>query len=288
MKNLVKKLFYNFFNFKKSIYLINPSEDKEFLVTVLNNETILGVDTEFDWRNTYFPKLCLLQIATKSNIFLIDCKRLDKVNFLKKLLEDKRKLIIFHSSRSDTTVLYTNLNIKIENAFDIQIAEKNISNGNIENYASIVKKYFYKNLKKTETNSNWLKRPFSNDQLSYAADDVKFLIEIYFKQMKILKKNKLLSKTLDESKKESKLGNQDLHVARVKRLKKPSGIEKKVFLWREHYASQLNIPTSYIFKNNDLKKIALYSQSKKKNFEEISRLFKNNSALNAFTKYLEK
>ena len=63
MKNLVKKLFYNFFNFKKSIYLINPSEDKEFLVTVLNNETILGVDTEFDWRNTYFPKLCLLQIA---------------------------------------------------------------------------------------------------------------------------------------------------------------------------------------------------------------------------------
>lgn len=287
MKNLVKKFFYNFFNFKKDIYLINPSEDKEFLIEILNKETILGIDTEFDWRNTYFPKLCLLQIATKSKILLIDCKRSDKVNFLKKLLEDKRKLIIFHSSRSDTTVLYTNLNIKIENAFDIQIAERNISNGNIENYASIVNKYFYKNLKKTETNSNWLKRPLSNDQLSYAADDVNFLIEIYLEQIKILKKNKLFFKTLDESKKESKLGNQDLHVSRVKRLKKPSGMEKKVFLWREQYASQLNIPTSYIFKNNDLKKIASLSQCKKKNFEEISRLFKNNSAAKAFTAYLK-
>lgn len=288
MLKTVKKILKNFYNFKKEIYLVDPHQDKDFLIQFLNEETILGIDTEFDWRNTYFPKLCLLQIATKSKIFLVDCKKSDDINYLKPLLEDKKKLIVFHSSRSDTTVLYNNLNILIENVFDIQVAEKNISNGDIKNYAALVKKYFYKNLKKTETNSNWLKRPFSQEQLSYAADDVNFLIEIYLKQKKILIKNNLLHKTLDESKKESKLGNQDLHIPRVKKLRRPSKMEKNIFLWREKYASKSNIPTSYIFKNKDLKKIAFLSQSKKENYEEISGYFKNNLFAKAFMQFLEK
>ena len=86
--------------------------------------------------------LSLLQISTKNKIFLIDCLKCKNLKILKKFLEDKDKLIIFHSSRSDTTVLYTNLNIKVEkNVFDIQIAEKNISGGDVKNYGSIVKKY---------------------------------------------------------------------------------------------------------------------------------------------------
>ncbi len=287
MINIAKKILYKLSNTKKEIFLVNPLEDKEFLIEFLSEETILGIDTEFDWRNTYFPNLCLLQIATKSKIFLIDCKRLDKVDYLKQLLEDKRKLIIFHSSRSDTTVLSTNLNIKIENVFDIQIAEKNISNGDIKNYGALVKKYFHINLKKTETNSNWLKRPFSQEQLAYAADDVNFLIEIYLKQTKILKKRRLEDKTLEECKKESKLGNKDLYISRLKRLKKPSKMEKNIFLWREKFASEANIPTSYVFKNKDLKEIAFLSQQENKSYEEIYRLFKNDLFSKAFIEFLE-
>ena len=93
-------------------------------VRILKDEKILGLDTEFDWRKTYFPKLCLLQIATKKNVFLIDCIKCKDLIFLKQILEDKKKLLIFHSSRSDATVLNTNLKIKVKNIFDIQIAEK--------------------------------------------------------------------------------------------------------------------------------------------------------------------
>lgn len=274
MIKIVKKYFSFFKRYKKDIYLVDSEKDKEFLIDSIIEEKILGIDTEFDWRNTYFPKLSLLQISTKSKILLIDCIKVKNLNYLKNLLEDKNKLIIFHSSRSDTTVLNTNLDIQIENSFDIQVAEKNISKGEIENYASLVKKYFFINLKKTETNSNWLKRPFSDDQLSYAADDVNYLIEIYLKQIKVLNKKSILIQTLKDSKKEANLGNQELHVSRIKKLKKPTKIEKEIFIWRENYAGRLDVPTSYIFKNKDLRKLAYLSQEKKRNNDEILKYFK--------------
>ena len=99
-------------------------------------------------------------------------------------------MVIFHSSRSDTTVISSNLNIYIENSFDIQIADKYINSGPIESYASLVRKNLDIILKKDETNSNWLRRPLTTSQIDYAACDVKYLIEIYQKQKKILKNKK--------------------------------------------------------------------------------------------------
>ena len=255
---------------KKEVFLIEKASDLEFLRNSIEYEKFLGIDTEFDWRNTYFPKLSLLQIATSKNILLIDCLKCKKLFFLKKILEDERKLIIFHSSRSDTTVLNTNLDIKIKNVFDIQIAEKNISGGEIKNYGSIVKNYFPVDLNKSETNSNWLKRPFSHEQLNYAAEDVSFLIDIYLKQHSKLDKLKLLKKTFKESNKEANLGNQDLHISRLKKLKKITKLEKKIFLWREQYARKKNIPTSYIFSDKYLK---VLSKDLEKN--KITKIFPN-------------
>ena len=167
----------------------------------MESKKILGIDTEFDWRTTYFPVLSILQIATKNKIFLIDCLKCKNLKKLKNILEDQDRLIVFHSSRSDTTVLNTNLNIKVKNTYDIQVAEKIISGGDIKNYASLVKKYFNFSLNKSETNSNWLKRPLSSNQVKYAAEDVNFLIEIYKKQIKILQKKSLDKKAFESSKK---------------------------------------------------------------------------------------
>ena len=91
----------------------------ELLRISLINSSFIGIDTEFSWRQTYFPELSLLQISTESKIFLIDFLKIRKINFLESLLVENNKEIIMHSSRSDTTVLNTNLNIKLENVFDI-------------------------------------------------------------------------------------------------------------------------------------------------------------------------
>tara|TARA_B100000941_G_C28502434_1_gene555188 strand:+ start:174 stop:1037 length:864 start_codon:yes stop_codon:yes gene_type:complete len=284
--SILKKLGFNLKN-KKTIYLVESEEDKEFVKESLEDEKYVGIDTEFNWRNTYFPELSLLQISTSSKILLIDCLKCKKLGFLNKILEDKTKTIIMHSLRSDTTVLNTNLKIKLNNCFDIQIAEKFINGGEVKNYGFIVAKYFGYELDKSETNSNWLKRPLTHKQLEYAADDVNFLIPIYKKQLKGLKKLKKEKEVISEFRKETLLGNQELYISRLKRLKKASKEERDIFLWREKHASEKNLPPSYIFEDRFLKKITKKIKNKKKEHDEIFKLFKDNSSAKEFLKFIE-
>ncbi len=285
MESFIRKIIF-LLKRKKKIFLIQSIEDETLLKKELLNKKFLGIDTEFDWRNTYFPKLSILQIATDEKIFLIDCLKCKNLDFLIKVLEDKTKTIIMHSSRSDTTVLNTNLNIKLNNCFDIQIAEKFINGGEIKNYGSIVYKYCGYDLDKSETNSNWLKRPLTDEQLKYAAEDVNFLMFIYEIQLKKLKKLKKEEVVNSEFMKEIRLGNQELHISRLRKLKKASNVEKDIFIWREKYALKKNIPPSYVFRNKDLKKISNKIKNNEKEPYEIKKLFKDNSAAKDFLKYI--
>ena len=242
---------------KKKIEFITSDSDLIFLDERLSKYKVLGIDTEFDWRSTYFPKLSLIQISTKDTIFLIDCINLYTKDILEKYLQNKNYLKIFHSVRSDTTVLSKNLNLLTMNVFDIQIAEKFISSNEIKSYGKIVKTYIGLNLKKNETNSNWLKRPLSKDQIIYAAEDVDFLIDIYDSQKKILLKKGNLDEAIEQSENEANLGNKSLKELRLKKLKdKLSKRNREIFIWREDLAEEKNVPPAYIFKNKHLKKLS--------------------------------
>ncbi len=286
MISIIKKLGFNLKN-KKTIYLVESEEDKEFVKESLEEEKYIGIDTEFNWRNTYFPELSLLQISTRSKILLIDCLKCKRLGYLNKILEDKTKTIIMHSSRSDTTVLNTNLKIKLNNCFDIQIAEKFINGGEIKNYGFIVAKYFGYELDKSETNSNWLKRPLTGKQLEYAADDVNFLIPTYKKQLKALKILKKEKEAITEFRKETLLGNQELYISRLKKLKKASKEERDIFLWREKHAKEKDLPPSYIFEDKFLKTITKKLKHKKEQPHEFLKFFKDNSAAKDFLKFIE-
>ena len=97
----IKKLFSR----KKNIIFINSFENQEKFLEKLQNQKIIGIDTEFDWRNTYFPILSLIQISTASDIFLVDSMDFENEKFLKQIFEDKSILKIFHSVISDSRVL---------------------------------------------------------------------------------------------------------------------------------------------------------------------------------------
>ena len=254
MLNFIKNLVSKFF-IKKEIILIDSLDKIEFLISHLSKQSLLGLDTEFDWRNTYLPKLSLIQISSSTKIFLLDALKIKDFSFLRSILEDKNKKIIMHASRSDTTVLSSNLNIYIENVFDIQIAEKIIFNNEIKNYGSIVKNHFNLDLEQSQTNSNWLKRPISVNQISYAAEDVSFLLPIYSKQLKILKKIGKLNSAFDQSYQEAKKGNTSLHITRLKKLKKATDRQRKIFLWREEKAFSEDVPPSYIISDKNLNRL---------------------------------
>ncbi len=242
---------------KKSIEFISDEFELNYLDKELCKCKMFGVDTEFDWRSTYFPKLSLIQISTLEKIFLIDCVKISPKVILKKYIQNKNYLKIFHSVRSDTTVLSKNLDLLTKNVFDIQVAEKLISSNEIKSYGKIVKKYIGLNLKKDETNSNWLKRPLSENQITYAAEDVDFLIDIYNFQKKILLKCNSLEEAKNQSEKEAILGNKSLKLLRLEKIKnKFSKRNKKIFMWREDLAEEKNVPPAYIFKDKHLMKLS--------------------------------
>jgi ribonuclease D len=266
----------NFFISKKNVYEIQSNKELHLLEKTLKKEKLFCIDTEFDWRTTYIPKLSLIQIGFKKEIFIIDCLKLNPAKILIESLESDEYLKIFHSVKSDTIVLKNCLNISTKNVFDVQIAEKKLNKGKIESYAKIVLKYIGKKLDKTETNSNWLKRPLKESQIRYAVNDVKYLIEIFELQKKLLDKRNKLNETLQDSALEAKLGNQDIKISRLKRKKKKlNDIEKKIFLWRENLARKENIPPGYLFKDKYLSELSRLSKDDTKLKKRLYKIIGN-------------
>ena len=286
MINKIFSLFKKNF-FRKNFFLIDDEIKLDDLIEKITSLKVISVDTEFEWRRTYHPKLSLIQICDGNDIFLIDCllcKNIEKVKFI---FESVQILKVFHAVRSDTTVLFSSLGIKTNNVFDVQIAEKIINDLDVKSYSYLVEKYINLSINKSETNSNWMKRPFSNNQLKYASEDVEFLIDIYTKQNKLLGKKGKLNKAFYLSKEEAGLGNQELYISRLQKIRDKSEIDEKIFMWREELAKKKDIPTSFILSDKKLKKLS------KRFFQEglesdLSDLIDNNEHIEDFLNCLSK
>ena len=286
MINKIFSLFKKNF-FRKNFFLIDDEIKLDDLIEKITSLKVISVDTEFEWRRTYHPKLSLIQICDGNDVFLIDCllcKNIEKVKFI---FESVQILKVFHAVRSDTTVLFSSLGIKTNNVFDVQIAEKIINNLDVKSYSYLVEKYINLSINKSETNSNWMKRPFSNNQLKYASEDVEFLIDIYTKQNKLLGKKGKLNKAFYLSKEEAGLGNQELYISRLQKIRDKSEIDEKIFMWREELAKKKDIPTSFILSDKKLKKLS------KRFFQEglesdLSDLIDNNEHIEDFLNCLSK
>ena len=264
----------NFLSKKSPTLFVDSYSKFDEVLNELSLETVIGIDTEFDWRNTYYPKLSLIQISTTKKIFLLDCLKLNTLHKLNKIFENEKIVKVFHSVRSDITVLSSTANLKVTNCFDIQAAEKFLSKDDLKSYAKLVFKYLGLKIDKSETNSNWLRRPFTQKQINYAANDVRYLIKIYIKQKKILEKKNAYLIVRHLTKREVGLGSQELHVPRLKKFKFDKKIEKDLFMWRENLARKRNVPPSYIVKDKIFKKILkIYNENIPK--DDIYDLFKD-------------
>ena len=106
---------YNFlkdFFLPKEVLCIEDNESFNLALRDLEANNILAIDTEFVWRNTYFPKLSLIQISTYEKIYIIDCITLN-ISQLEKIFINKKILKIFHSIRGDISVLSNCLGFKL-------------------------------------------------------------------------------------------------------------------------------------------------------------------------------
>lgn len=158
--------------------LIESPGDMENLLERLKGVTLFAVDTEFFRETTYYPQIALVQIATDSIVACIDPLAFDARSALKKLLLDDSITKIFHSCSQDLEVLFYYLGEAPVAIYDTQIANALLTEHHQIGYASLVENELGTSLDKSQTRTNWLQRPLTEEQVQYAADDVIYLYKL--------------------------------------------------------------------------------------------------------------
>ena len=158
--------------------IINNDTLKEFINKCLKQK-VLAIDTEFIRDNTYYPILCLVQIAGKDFAAAIDPLSEIDMNPIWDLLSNEKILKIFHSGRQDIEI-FLNLTGKIPKPiYDTQIAAMFCGLGDQVGYEKLVDKFLNLSINKENQFTNWLQRPLTKSQLDYAISDVTHLIKIF-------------------------------------------------------------------------------------------------------------
>ena len=261
---------------------------------LIRKQSAIYIDTEFLRDKTYWPKLCLIQIKTARKIFVIDTLSPKKMNFdcLKEILSEKKIIKVMHACKQDLEVLMLKFDIFVQPIFDTQVAYYQLTEQDNIGYTNLVKKLLNIDLNKDHQVSNWSQRPLASKQLIYAANDVRYLPNLYknlcdkIKRKKMIKSFNVKIKELDSVK---NVYNIEDAWQKIKVLKKNTidiKLLKKFSKWREYKAQTKNLPRNWIITDKVIIKAAknkIQPDEKKKN-KKNTRL---NSYLKEFIDYLK-
>ena len=244
--------------------LIARTEDLAAACAKLAAAPFIAVDTEFMREQTFWPRLCLVQIASEDTEVLIDSMAPDiDLTPLFDLMVDENVLKVFHSARQDVEIVHHLAGVIPHPIFDTQVAAMVCGFGEAVSYSMLVKRLLGRNLDKTSRFTDWSRRPLSERQLTYAIGDVTYLRDLYPQ----------LRAQLDQSERASWLNEEmgvltdpatyELHPEQAwKRLKmriktpKALAVLMELAAWREREAQTQDVPRSRVLKDEALYDIA--------------------------------
>ncbi len=245
--------------------MITTAEDLKALMERAHTTDAVAVDTEFIWERTFYPKLGLIQLAlSNEECFLIDPCALDDLSPLGKLLADPAVVKIFHDAPQDLAILRRATGKAPQNIFDTRLAAGFGGFSSTLSLSALIELLLDIKLKKSETRTNWLKRPLDSKQTEYARDDVRYL-----RAARVL----LLARVLPTTKKwmEEELRRLDkpenyIGISDNKRYTKikgagslsqlPLAILQELAIWREEEAKRRDRPRGHIIRDAVLLAIA--------------------------------
>lgn len=257
--------------------LITKSDELSNLVSRLSKHPFIAVDTEFMRENTYWPELCLLQVASTEEAAAIDPKAdIDLSPILSLMVENKNVLKVFHAGGQDLEIIH-NLTDKVPTPlFDTQIAAMALGHGEQIGYSNLIESLLGHSLDKGARFTDWSRRPLDKRQIDYAIADVTHLATIFPRMVDKLRKNGR-GAWLDEEM--ERLADPSSFAFDAedawKRLKLPSrnpavlGRLKALAAWRENEARSKNLPRGRIVKDDTMGEIAIHPP---KNQEELGRV----------------
>ncbi len=233
----------------------------------LMREKVVAVDTEADSFYHYFDKTCLIQIATKREIFLVDPLALgeaEELQPLAKLFAAPEIRKIFHAAEYDLFVLKRDCGFQFASLFDTMISAQLLGYTGV-GLSALVERHFEIRLPKDEQRSDWSARPLSDAQLTYAAADVTHLIALAERLERELKKSKRIEWAQEEfdalTRREWPERSFDkLGYLRIKGARNLGALElavlRELYLVRDRRAREIDRPPFKVLGNRTLLEIA--------------------------------
>lgn len=239
---------------------IASQDDLESFVERSKNTSILAIDTEFLREKTYYPKLCLMQMATDDEVVIVDPFAVDDLKVLTELLVDESIVKIFHAGHQDVEIIIYDIGCIPRPIFDTQIAAALLGQTQQVGYGPLVHSVCGVKLKKTDSFTDWSVRPLSESQIDYAANDVVYLPEIYHSMVERLKEKGRLSWLDSEF---AELSNEEHYVTdereRFRKLKHATQLSRRqlaaareMAAWREIEARRRNVPRKWVLTDEQI------------------------------------
>ncbi|MDP2620494.1 MAG: ribonuclease D [Hyphomicrobiales bacterium] len=159
---------------------ITSTQELAAAVRALAAHDVVTVDTEFMRETTFWPKLCLIQMAASGITVLIDplAEKLDLKPFFE-LMANEKVLKVFHAARQDLEIIHHLAGVIPHPIFDTQAAAMVCGYGDSVSYEALVKKTAGAEIDKSHRFTDWSRRPLSDKQLSYALADVTHLLDVH-------------------------------------------------------------------------------------------------------------
>lgn len=236
--------------------MISTMQELEALVARARQTDSVALDTEFIWERTYYPRLGLIQLAlSDEDCYLIDPLAIEDLSPLGALLADKSVIKILHDAPQDLAILSRVTKAVPATIFDTRVAAGFSGLPSTISLVDLIAVLLDIHLSKTETRSNWLKRPLDNKQVEYALEDVRYLraVRILLLTRIIVPEIKQwLQQELDLLNTPASYSAKDDYDA-FKRIKGAASLEggslavlQELAAWREREARNLDRPRGHI------------------------------------------
>lgn len=224
----------------------------------------MGLDTEFMRERTYRARLCLVQISTPDNIYILDPLEVEDLSGIGALIADPAVEVVVHAGRQDLEIFFERYDSVPARIYDIQLAAAFAGLGASLPYGRLVQELTGEKLKKGESYSDWCHRPLSAEQMTYAADDVRYLLGAADELKRRLVRQGRDSWVIEEL---AALENRDAFVldldevykrvgGRGSLTGKQLGVLREVAKWREMEAQRRDTPRGWVIKDPTLIEIA--------------------------------
>jgi len=245
--------------------IITTTKALEAACATLSKETYVTVDTEFLRDSTYWPVLCLIQVAApKGDALIIDplADGIDLAAFYD-LMANTSVIKVFHAARQDIEIFWHEAKTLPDPLFDTQVAAMVCGFGDSVGYENIVKRVTGEQVDKSSRFTDWSRRPLTDKQLRYAAADVTHLRQVYeHLGRKITKSGRAewvaeeMAILQDPGTYEVKPENAWKRLKLRNRSRKAVAVLMEAAAWRESEAQIRNVPRGRILKDDAIQEVA--------------------------------